>query len=315
MLFALFFLLLLYLKDLFFGFDDNPVWLNSTLARLANVFDGKLSAMISMIVVLVNGILIYKINFDHISISGREHLLVWLWVVQVGGFSFFHPLSETHFAVTFILLSCNSLFKIYRNTEDYKSIYLSSMYLGIATMFYSFAIYLFIPYIISLYRFKIAGLRDWIISISGFLVPFYFAIFVFHFSRGNWLYPIESTLDNIIPERLSMEIVEMQVSQYIFFGLIFGLTFIERLMSIKQTNRGLNQKTISCMRSFSNLLFFSTLLFLLFTPDSKFVLQIIFISTTVYLRILFVRIKRNIVANSLLLLLVTVSIISMLIEN
>jgi hypothetical protein len=266
--------------------------------------------LIAIILVLVNGILIYKINFDHLSVSGREHLLVWLWIIQLGGFSFLHPLSEIHFATVFILLSYDALFNIYKNTSDYKNIFLSSMYLGIATLFYSFSLYLFIPYIISLYRFKIAEFRDWIISIAGFLTPFYFAIFISHFSTGNWLYPIEATINNIVPDNLSIGIVKMRALQYIFCAFISILIAIKIFMPMKSMSRGLNQKTISCNRSFSNLMFFSILVFLLFTPESKFMLQIIFISTSVYLRILFLNINKNIIANSLFILLILLSAVT-----
>ncbi|MDR2382283.1 MAG: hypothetical protein LBD76_00090, partial [Prevotellaceae bacterium] len=210
LLFALLVLLLLYSKELFFGIPEKAEWRNSVFTGCPDILTGKLSALVSMILVLVAGMLIYKLSFDHISILGREHLLVWLWIVLVGGFSFLHPLSEVHFATVFILLSYDILFNVYKRSSDYKAIFLSSMYLGIATFFYSFVIYLFIPYIITLYRFKIAGFRDWIISIAGFVVPFYFAIFVFHFLDGNWLYPIETTLNNITPDNLSIKIVEME---------------------------------------------------------------------------------------------------------
>jgi hypothetical protein len=312
LLFALLILLLLYLKDLFFDIPDKIEWENSVLTGVPDILSGWLSVLISMILVLVAGMLIYKISFDHLSITGREHLLVWLWAILAGGFSFLHPLSEIHFAAVFILLSYDILFNVYRKTADYKVIFISSMYLGIATFFYSFSIYLFIPYIFSLYRFKITGFRDWIISIAGFLVPFYFAIFAFHFLEGNWLYPIESTINNIIPNGLSLKIVEMKVSQYIFCVYIFTLIAVEMLMPMKSTRQGINQKTISCMRSFSILMLFSILIFLLFTPKTKLILYVIFIPATIYLRILFVKINKNIIANLLFISLIIFSVISLI---
>jgi hypothetical protein len=311
-LYALLILLLLYAKDLFFDIPDKTEWENSVFTVLPDILPVHVSTMISIILTLVNGILIYKISFDHLSVTGREHLLVWLWAVQTGGFSFLHPLSGIHFATVFILLSYDTLFNIYRNTSNYKEIFLASMYLGIATVFYSHSLYLFIPFIISLYRFKIAEFRDWIISIAGFLVPFYFSIYIFHFLTDNWLYPIETTINNIIPEGLSVRIAEMKIAQYIFCTFIFILVFIEIFMPIKSTIRGINQKTISCIRSFSTLMLFSILVFLLFTPESKFMLQIIFISTTIHLRILFVKINKNTVANTLFLLMIIASAITLM---
>jgi hypothetical protein len=311
LLFALLILLSLYLQDLFFDIPDTTKWENSVLTGVPDILSGQLSALISIITVLVAGMLMYRISFDHISIIGREHLLVWLWVILVGGFSFLHPLSEVHFATIFILLSYDILFNIYKKTADYKAIFMSSMYLGVAAFFYSLSIYLFVPYIISLYRFKIAGFRDWIISIAGFIVPFYFAIFIFHFLTGNWLYPIETTINNITPDNLCIKIAEMKMSQYIYCIFISILIVAAILIPMNSTRQGINQKTISCLRSFSILMFFSILIFLFF-PESKLMLQIIFIPTTIYLRILFVKIKKNIIANSLFILLIAISVITLL---
>jgi hypothetical protein len=196
--------------------------------------------------------------------------------------------------------------------SDNKGIFLSAMYLGIATLFYDYLIYLFIPHIISLYRFKIVELRDWIISLAGFLVPFYFAIFVFHFFSGNWLYPVESTISHIVPDNLSVKFMEMNISQYIFCIFIIALLVAEIFIPTKPTAKGVNQKTISCMRSFAMLMCTSILIFLFFAPESILMLQIIAIYATVRLRILFLKINRNIIANSLLLLLIIASAITLI---
>lgn len=312
LMFALLILLLLYSRDLFFDIPDTAEWKHSVFKEFADIFHGRLSLLISMALMLAGGLLIYKINYDNLSFTGREHLLVWLWIIQAGGFSYLHPLSEIHFATVFILLSCNTLFGTYRKQSDNKGIFLSAMYLGMASLFYDCSVYLFIPHIISLYRFKIVKFRDWIISIAGFLVPFYFSIFIFHFSTGNWLYPIESTINGAVPDDLSLRIVEMSVSQYIFCIFILVLLATEILMPAKSRGSGINQKTISCMRSFDMIMYASILIFLLFAPESKLMLQIIIVSTTVRLRILFVKINKNIIANSLFLLLIVASAITAL---
>lgn len=310
--YALLILLLLYSKDLFFDIPDTVEWSNSVFTGCSDILHGQSALSVSIILTLINGLLIYKIGCDHLSFTGREHLLVWIWVILAGGFSFLHPLSEIHFATVFILLSYDTLFKTYRKMSDNKGIFLSAMYLGIATLFYDYLIYLFIPHIISLYRFKIVELRDWIISLAGFLVPFYFAIFVFHFFSGNWLYPVESTISHIVPDNLSVKFMEMNISQYIFCIFIIALLVAEIFIPTKPTAKGVNQKTISCMRSFAMLMCTSILIFLFFAPESILMLQIIAIYATVRLRILFLKINRNIIANSLLLLLIIASVITLI---
>jgi hypothetical protein len=230
----------------------------------------------------------------------------------VGGFSFFHTLSEIHFASIFILMSYDQLFYINRKTDDYDKIFLSAMYLGIATLFYNLSLYLFIPHIISLYRFKFALLRDWLISITGFLTPFYFAVFICHFAIGNWFYPVETTVNNIIPDILSFQLTDMSASQYIFCIFIFGVTIFEILTASKSMRKGINQKTLSCVRSFLGLMFVSILILLFFTPESKLMLYIIFIPTTMYIRILFFKTTKNLILNSLFIVFLAFSIVTIL---
>ncbi|MDR3245420.1 MAG: hypothetical protein LBT50_03200 [Prevotellaceae bacterium] len=311
MLFALIILLLFYSGDLFFSSADKIEWNRSIFSGLPDFLHGRPSIIISMLLTLISGLLIYKINFDHLSINSREHLLVWLWIIQVGGFSFFHQLTEVHFAVIFILLSYDLLFYVNSKTVEYKRIFLSAMYLGIATLFYNFSIYLFVPYIVSLYRFKIAGFRDWIISIAGFITPFYFAIFSFFFFTGDWYYPIETTVNNIIPDSLSIKFADMSLPQYLFCAFIAALIIIE-ILTPRLASKGLNQKTISCISSFSFMLFFSLLISLIFNSENKFMLHIIFIPTTILLRILFFKITKNIIANLLFIALITIAFLALL---
>jgi hypothetical protein len=299
-------LLALFSKDLFFDIPGKAEWENSAFTGVSDILSGTLSTLISMILVLVAGMLIYKISCDHSSITGREHLLIWLWIILVGGFSFLHPLMEIHFATIFILLCYNSLFQIYKKTSDYKIIFISSMYLGIATFFCSFSIYLFIPYLIALHRFKIIRFRDWIISIAGFLTPFYFSIFVCHFLAGDWSYSIEKTINNIIPDNFSIGIIPMKTSQYILFIFVFILIAVERLMPLTSRQR-INQKTTSFMHSFGSLVLFSIFVFLFFTPERKFMFQIILIPATIYLRMLFIKINKNTIANLLFISLIAIS--------
>jgi hypothetical protein len=312
LLFALLVSLLLYSKDLLLGFPDKVEWQNSLFTVLPDFLYGRLPVIISIVLTLFSGLLIYQINFDHLSFNNREHLSILLWVIQVGGLSFFHTLSEVHFASIFILMSYNQLFHINRKTVDYDKVFLSAMYLGIATIFYNLSLYLFIPHIISLYRFKFALFRDWIISIMGFLTPFYFAIFICHFAIGNWYYPIETTVNNITPDILSLQLTDLSATQYIFCIFIFVLTIFEILTSSKSQGKGANQKTISCVRSFLGLMFVSILILLFFTPESKFMLYIIFIPTTMYIRILFFKITKNFIANSLFIAFVMLSMIALM---
>jgi hypothetical protein len=285
---------------------DEVVWQNSLFAGSHSFFQSELSVVISGLLILFAGLLIRQVNVNHSSVKTREHLLILLWIIQTGCFQMFHSVTEVHFATIFILLSYNHLFNIdvKRNDNNYSIIFFSSVYLGVAAIFYSLSTYLLIPHIIAVYRFKSVSFRDWIILITGFLIPFYFALFVSFFLNGDWFYPVQQTVNNIIPH-FPLEKADLSVPQYVFCLFIVILIVIQQLYV---RSMRLNQKTVSFDLSFFRLLIFSIAIFLLFSPNSQPMLQIIFIPTTVLLGRLFANIKKNMIANLLFITIILIAI-------
>lgn len=304
LLLAVVFLCLLW-GNAFFNPPEKIVWHNSLFSGLPESISPQVYVILSLLLTLLCGFLIYKISLDHLSVHKREHLLVWLWVIQIGGFSFLHTLNEVQFAVMFLLMSYNRLFYINRKESDYSGVFLSAMYLGIAAVFYNLTAYLLIPYIFGLYRFKTTGIKDWIVLIAGFLTPFYFAVFISFFINGDWYYPIGNTIQNLIPS-LPANPINLTTPQYIFIFFILLLVCINLFSSLKLTS-SVSQKTVACNSAFFRLMIFSIILLFLFAPEANNILMVIFITSTTIIRNLFVQINKNWVANLLFLLVIALS--------
>ena len=276
-------------------------WKCSVFSGLPDFVPGNVSVAISVVLLLLTGLLLYKINMEHLSVKNREHLLVFLWIIQTGGFAFLHVPTEVHFAVIFILCSCDSLFRMNKKTVGYSEVFMSAMYLGLASMFYSIATYLFVAYIIALYRFKYVEFRDWVIALVGFLMPFYFSTLVSFFVSGDWYYPIHVTLNNLVPD-FPLAFPDFSTMQIVFGSLILLLTLAKLVAEIK-FGEGTSQKTISSSLIFYIFLMFSVVLFIFFASKSKPVIMIMFTFTTPLLRVLFVIIKKNFLANLIFVIL------------
>ncbi|MDR2466477.1 MAG: hypothetical protein LBD35_03700 [Prevotellaceae bacterium] len=270
-------------------------WACSVFSGLPDFIPANASVAVSIALLLLTGLLLYKINMEHLSVKSREHLLVFLWIIQTGGFTFLHVPTEAHFAAIFILCSCDSLFHISKKTIGYSEVFMSAMYLGLASVFCSIAAYLFVAYIIALYRFKYVTFRDWAIAVVGFLMPFYFSSLVSFFVSGSWSYPIRVTLSNLVPE-FPVVFPDFSAMQIVFVTLVLLLTLAKILAEMK-FGEGLSQKTISSNLIFSIFLLFSVVLFVVFASKSKSILMIIFTFATPLLRVLFVIIKKNFLAN------------------
>jgi len=273
---------------------EQVVWNNSIFLALP-VIPEIVYVIVAILLVLLTGLLLCKIVDNHMPLKRREPLLLLFWTIITGAYTFLHSLSEIHFAVLFVLLSYNKLFSTSKDV-DRASIFLSSMYLGVALLFYSYAVYIYIPLFFSTVKFQPITIKSIIISVVGFLAPLYFSTFFFFFFKDDWFYPIATTINNIIPS-FPISLIEMSVFQYIATLFLILLIVFSLALSVKQVG-GRSLKSRYCNFSFFNLLVFSAAILLVF-PQNKSTLLILLIPATMLITNIFVRIKRDLYANLL----------------
>jgi hypothetical protein len=307
---AVLILLLLYSNQLFFGAPAIADWSNSIFDPPPILTYGWLPLALSMIVTLAEGLIIYKIGSDYFDCTGREHLHVIVWILLVGGLSFLHPMSSMHVATFLIIMAYYITLRTHSKVSDYSGIFRSAMYISVAAFFYDYAAYMIIPHIISLYRFKVADLRDWIVSIAAFITPFYIAAFIFYFIDGNWLFPVETIANSICPRDFAIKISGLTAPQYTLCAIVTALLIIEKIIPTKRNVRGANQQTLQYMNLFSVLMWIAALVFILCAPESKYMLHIIAINATIRIRMLFLKINKKVIANILFLILFVAAVIS-----
>jgi hypothetical protein len=302
-------LLLVYLLEAYIDIlPDRVEWQNSVVAQLPTMLSVEMCWAASILLSLLAGILICINNTRHFSTKTGVDMLLWFWMIQIFAFPFLHTLTEAHFATVFVLLSHISLFAIdHKSSRNYEKIFLSSMYLGIATLFYTHLAIMLVPNIIAAFRLKRSEYRNCLISLTGFLTPFYFASLICFFRTDNWLYPFETVYHSLIPQ-IPLNAVDFTKIQIVFGILILALTLIKRL-TVQPHSGGVSQKTIVHSQIFTLMQIFALFILFACAPGSKLILPVIFIYTASSLQILFAGIKKRFVATLLVISVAAMSIV------
>lgn len=104
-------------------------------------------------------------------------LFFMVFQVMIPSFMTFHPVLIVNSILIFIL---DKLFKIYKNPAPLTMAFDVCFLVGLATLFYLPAISFFLLFAFSILILKTFAWRDWLVGITGLLLPFFFA-FVYYF--------------------------------------------------------------------------------------------------------------------------------------
>ena len=96
----------------------------------------------------------------------------------------------------FILLSLYMLMRMYGQSDPYQYVFTSAFSIAVASLFYQPAIYLAAGLWISLLTYRIAGWREWFISVIGLLLPFIYLV-SYYYWQGTLDQGFQATLNAI----------------------------------------------------------------------------------------------------------------------
>jgi hypothetical protein len=268
-----------------------------------------LSLILSLFLTSSIALFLYQLNNNHLLLQKREHLIALIFVILTGAYPFFHSLSGVHIASIFVLLSLNSLFTCYRRERDFHTIFLTFMYVGLASMFCSFTLILFIPSLMGLLRFMSVRIREITVAIAGLLCPYYFASFVSYFTNGDFMLPATKTIENITP-KFQLQFCGMTYLQCAFAAFAILFVFVEIFKYLLVVRQGMTQKTVSCNIILIRHFIFCIIAGLLFPQHGNEMIMIAAIPATVMISRFFASRRRNLQANLLFALFVAAALVS-----
>lgn len=252
---------------------------------------------------LLLGMLLYRLNELHLFITKREQLLPIVFTLLVSAFLPANYIQGVHFALFFTILSLNNIFATYRRDYAFREIFMASVYLSTATLFYAPSAYYLIILVISINLMKPLLWRDVVVVLSGISVPYVFALFYYFFTAGDWQIPFTLLSDNILVA-FPLSFPELDTKQwiYIIYILLICLIALLRIIFIPPTGSKIKLIRINALFGW---MFIMALLANALYPSAAEIDHLIFAAfpATVLVVNLFSSIKSNGRANSLFLVL------------
>jgi hypothetical protein len=204
-------------------------------------------------------------------------LFFMIFLVIIPQFMTFHPVLIINSILLFIL---DKLFKIYKNNSPLTAAFDACFMIGVSTLIYLPAISFFLLFAFSILILKTFSWRDWIVGLTGLVLPFFFA-FVYFF----WIDGLDKMKDIFYLNDLTRIIntTGLAIQGYRITLVTVGILIVLTLVRIRQNF----YKNTSRVRNFQQVVFmflFTALVSLAFTGSVavyRFAILTIPISTLV----------------------------------
>lgn len=152
-------------------YDENPMVFYKPLIAIQqwNMLAGQI---VSILLLTANIFLLMRTNSAIRLIEKRSILYILLYIMFSSCLQDFRQLNPMQPALFFIILALVSLFKMYKNERELRTIFECGLFFSIATLFYAPAIYLSLLTFLGLAILVSFYWRQWLAAIIGILAPF-----------------------------------------------------------------------------------------------------------------------------------------------
>lgn len=166
------------------SFNDYPMPLFILVATLLPSA-GIWSKLIALLLVTVNGLLLIQLNTKFILIKNRTHLPALFYIAVCSAIVPLQGLNPALFAAFFAILAIDSIFStLEQNPLD--GTFKAGFFIALSTLFYLPSVSLLLVLFFAITILNLNGLRPWLSSLFGFLIPVSFAFFFFYYLKDNF---------------------------------------------------------------------------------------------------------------------------------
>lgn len=235
-------MLLLWLKQLLLG-DVTPVSNDEVAMPFTNLLKTLIStplleAIYVVVITLISAALLIGIVLKHDILRGHDYLAALIFILFSLSLPSQKQICGAHLAVFFCLLSFNRLLLIYNRTGKSGNIYLSTLFIGIAGLFYPPALLFLSIFLLGTTLLKVFNWRDFFLAIFGTITPFIFAASYYHLLDKDLMQPIDTILFYFTPGTpFFMNMKEFSLPDfnvgYIYAGYIILLTLISTISNVR----------------------------------------------------------------------------------
>jgi len=191
-----------------------------------------LRVFIPFLLILIQAVFILKINREFIIIQKQNYLPILIFVLITSSFIALQRINPVVFANLFLVLMLEQLFASYRKRYVLNRLFLAGLFVGIATLFYSFSIVYLVIIWIGLFLLRSLDLREWFVPILGVIFPFLF-LFATYYIHGDLSITglIDTIKSNIFND---INITHYHISYILFYSIIFLFVLFGSFSIIKR---------------------------------------------------------------------------------
>lgn len=263
------------------------------------------SRLITFLLVLFAGFYLLRINNHFVLNKQRSYMLPLVLILISSAFYPLQRLNPAVFASFFLVLSIYNIFAIYQKKDALDNIFRASISLGIAYLFYSPMLMVFLILFLGLLLLRSINIREWIVALVGLLLPVLLYLFAMFFIGTSIHEVFELFKLNLCVHSLST----MPTTIPLAFLVCVGIPFIWSLLYLA-SNMGAQKNSVRKYQTLNFwLLVFVVIAFVAIPNASYELIYLAAIPLSFIFTNLFMNVNVNFISRILFLLLLVGAII------
>lgn len=186
--------------------------------------------IIALVLLIINALWLTRINTKFILIRMRTYLPALFFGFICSSLIFLQDLNPAIFAISFFIPAVERIFQSYKEEGLSYKYFEAGFLISLGSLFYSRAALFMVVVWIVLSILRSANLKEWALSIAGFIVPYIFLIFILYFTDRNIPEYFSSLATNF---RITRGMEFMNIYYIIFFLFLLFLIGISSLQMIR----------------------------------------------------------------------------------
>ncbi len=186
-------------------------------------------AFAGILILYIQAIFLNKVLVDNDIVPKNSLIPAFVFLVISSASTQYLTYSPLSFAILFLIISIERLFKCYGNTKSYYEILSASLSISLASLFFFPSITFLILIYVMLISFSLTNWRLWIIPIIGILLP-YLYVLVYYFLTDQFVENFESF--ELYWASLDVNALNPLIIKHLGHGIVLILFFIAALYYI-----------------------------------------------------------------------------------
>ena len=204
------------------SFEESPMPLFQLVSRL---LEGKefLSKAIALSLLVINALLLSRLNMKFIVLKSRTYLPSFIFLLVVSSFLPLQRLNPVVFSSILMLFAIEAILGTFKKEGLAYEYFLASFLISTGSLFYARGAYLMLIIWIGLSLFRNIRWREWIFTITGFLLPYLFLFSWYHLTGQELLPRWQGMIMNFLPDHDFSLFNRYYILFYAFLALLILL--------------------------------------------------------------------------------------------